>query len=112
MDCIHYKVREDGRILSRAAYIVLGVTLDGYKDILSITVGANETSKSVSYTHLSAKENNTGCVLCLDSCATGIVSDAAWPTGTTQNDVAKFYGDKDVLPEDGTQVTVVFRLAK
>lgn len=45
MDCIHYKVREDGRILSRAAYIVLGVTLDGYKDILSITVGANETSK-------------------------------------------------------------------
>ena len=45
MDCIHYKVREEGRILSRAAYIVLGVTIDGYKDILSITVGANETSK-------------------------------------------------------------------
>lgn len=45
MDCIHYKVREDGRILSKAAYIVMGVTLDGYKDILSITVGANETSK-------------------------------------------------------------------
>ena len=45
MDCIHYKVREDGRILSRAAYVVLGVTMDGYKEILSITVGANETSK-------------------------------------------------------------------
>ncbi len=45
MECIHYKVREDGKILSRAAYIVLGVTLDGYKDILSITVGANETSR-------------------------------------------------------------------
>ncbi len=45
MDCIHYKVREDGRILNRAAYVVLGVTLEGYKDILSITVGANETSK-------------------------------------------------------------------
>ena len=45
MDCIHYKVREDGRILSRAAYVVLGVTTDGYKEILSITVGANETSK-------------------------------------------------------------------
>ena len=27
MDCIHYKVREDGRILSRAAYVVLGVTV-------------------------------------------------------------------------------------
>ena len=45
MDCIHYKVREEGRILSRAAYVVMGVTVDGYKDILSITVGANETSK-------------------------------------------------------------------
>ena len=45
MDCIHYKVREDGTILSRAAYVVLGVTTDGYKEILSITVGANESSK-------------------------------------------------------------------
>ena len=45
MDCIHYKVREDGRILSRAAYVVLGVTAEGYKEILSIAVGANETSK-------------------------------------------------------------------
>ena len=45
MDCIHYKVREEGRILNRAAYIILGVTVEGYKDILSITVGANETSK-------------------------------------------------------------------
>ena len=45
MDCIHYKVREEGRILSRAAYVVLGVTTEGYKDILSITVGVGETSK-------------------------------------------------------------------
>lgn len=33
MDCIHYKVREDGRILSRTAYIVLDITADGYKDM-------------------------------------------------------------------------------
>lgn len=45
MDGIYHKVREDGRILSRAAYVVLGVTADGYKEILSITVGANESSK-------------------------------------------------------------------
>jgi len=45
MDCIHYKVREDGKIVCKAAYIVLGVTVDGHKDILSITVGASETSK-------------------------------------------------------------------
>lgn len=45
MDAIHYKIREDGRILNRAAYVVLGVTIDGTKDILSITIGANESSK-------------------------------------------------------------------
>ena len=45
MDCIHYKVREEGRILSRAACVVLGVAAEGYRDILSITVGANETGK-------------------------------------------------------------------
>jgi transposase-like protein len=31
MDAIHYKIKEDGRIINRAAYIVLGVTLDGTK---------------------------------------------------------------------------------
>ncbi len=45
MDAIHYKMREDGRILSRAAYVILGVDLEGNKDILSITIGANESSK-------------------------------------------------------------------
>ena len=45
MDAIHYKIREDGRILNRATYVVLGVTLEGNKDILSITIGANESSK-------------------------------------------------------------------
>ena len=45
MDCIHYKVRENGRILSRAACMVLGVTTEGYKKILSITAGTNESSK-------------------------------------------------------------------
>lgn len=33
MDAIHYNIREDGRILNRAAYVVLGVTLEGNKDI-------------------------------------------------------------------------------
>ncbi|WP_156456282.1 IS256 family transposase, partial [Abyssisolibacter fermentans] len=45
MDAILYKVREDGQIRSKAAYIVLGVNLDGFKDILGIWIGENETSK-------------------------------------------------------------------
>ncbi|MFR7894488.1 MAG: transposase, partial [Dysosmobacter sp.] len=32
MDCaIHYKVREDRRYVTKAAYVVLGVTMDGRK---------------------------------------------------------------------------------
>lgn len=59
-----------------------------------------------------AKANNTGCVLCLDSCATGIASDAYWPTGTTDGDqVTYFVGRGDVLPADGTDVVFTFRKA-
>ena len=45
MDAIHYKIKEDGRILNRAAYVVLGVTVEGSKDILGIWIGENESSK-------------------------------------------------------------------
>lgn len=45
LDAIHYKIREDGRILNRAAYVVLGVNADGCKDILGIWIGDNESSK-------------------------------------------------------------------
>ncbi len=45
LDTIHYKVREDGQIKNKAAYVVLGVNLDGYKDILGIWIGENESSK-------------------------------------------------------------------
>lgn len=45
MDAIHYKVREDGQIKNKAAYVVIGVDLDGFKDVLGIWIGENESSK-------------------------------------------------------------------
>lgn len=45
LDAIHYKVREDGQIKNKAAYVVLGVNLEGFKDILGIWIGENESSK-------------------------------------------------------------------
>lgn len=59
-----------------------------------------------------AKAKNTGCILCLDSCAVGITSDASYTTGTTERKEVEFYGDDTVLPEDGTPVSVIFRLAE
>ena len=45
MDAIHYKVRTDGHIINRAAYVVLGVTIEGTKDILGIWIGENESAR-------------------------------------------------------------------
>ena len=45
MDAIHYKVRTEGRIVNRAAYIAIGINLDGIKEVLGIWIGQNESSK-------------------------------------------------------------------
>ncbi len=45
MDAIHYKVREDHRYVTKAAYVVLGITMDGRKDILGVWIGEYESSK-------------------------------------------------------------------
>ncbi|MDD6771834.1 IS256 family transposase [Inconstantimicrobium porci] len=45
MDAIHYKVREDKQIVKKAAYVVIGVNMDGQKEVLGIWIGVNESSK-------------------------------------------------------------------
>jgi transposase-like protein len=44
LDAIHFKVRKDNRIISKAAYSVLGINMDGHKDILGIWIGENESA--------------------------------------------------------------------
>ncbi|CDA28234.1 transposase [Eubacterium sp. CAG:156] len=39
IDAIHYSVRDEGIIRKLAAYVILGITVDGKKDVLSISVG-------------------------------------------------------------------------
>lgn len=45
IDAIHFSVRNDGIISKLAAYVVLGINEDGIKEVLSIEVGENESSK-------------------------------------------------------------------
>ena len=45
IDAIHYSVREDGIIRKLAAYVVLGINSDGKKEVITIEVGENESSK-------------------------------------------------------------------
>lgn len=44
LDCIFYKVREEGKVLSKAIYLVIGLGLDGMKEILGFWVSAKESS--------------------------------------------------------------------
>ena len=41
-DAIHYKVREDGKVRTKAAYTCLAIDLEGHKDMLGIWVGEAE----------------------------------------------------------------------
>jgi len=45
LDAIHYKVREDGRYVSKAFYTVLGVNLEGRKEILGLYLNESEGAK-------------------------------------------------------------------
>jgi transposase-like protein len=45
LDAIHYKVRHEGRVVSRAVYCIIGVNQEGYKDLLGLYIGENEGAK-------------------------------------------------------------------
>jgi transposase-like protein len=45
IDAIHYSVRDNGIIRKLAAYVILGINNDGNKEVLTIEVGENESSK-------------------------------------------------------------------
>lgn len=42
LDAMHYKVREGGRVVTRAVYNVLGVNRHGYKDLIGMYVSESE----------------------------------------------------------------------
>ena len=45
LDAIHYHVRENNIVVKKAVYIALGYNTEGYKEILGMRVGENESSK-------------------------------------------------------------------
>ena len=45
IDAIHFSVREEHIVKKIAAYIILGINDEGKKEVLSITVGENESAK-------------------------------------------------------------------
>jgi len=45
MDAIHFKVRDEHKIVNKAAYICMALDMKGYKDILGIWIGEQEGAK-------------------------------------------------------------------
>jgi transposase-like protein len=45
LDAIHYKVKQEGHIVNKAVYMVIGIDMDGNKDVLGMYIGEHETSK-------------------------------------------------------------------
>ncbi len=45
IDAIHYSVRDEGVIRKLAAYVILGINTSGKKEVLTINIGDNESSK-------------------------------------------------------------------
>lgn len=45
IDAIHYSVRDNGVIEKMAVYVIIGINTEGKKEVLTIHVGDNESSK-------------------------------------------------------------------
>ena len=108
IDAIHYSVRDNGIIRKLAAYVVLGINTDGRKEVLTIEVGDNESSKY----WLSVLNNlkNRGVKDILIICADGLTGikeaiAAAFPQTEYQRCIVhqvrntlKYVSDKDRKP--------------
>ncbi len=73
IDAIHYSVREDGIIRKLAAYVVLGINSEGQKEVITIEVGENESSKYWLSVLNSLKNRGVRDILII--CADGLTGD-------------------------------------
>lgn len=45
LDAIFYKIREEGKVVNKAIYTVLGINIEGHKDVLGLYISDSEGSK-------------------------------------------------------------------
>jgi len=69
LDAIHYKIHENGKVISKAVYTILGVNLDGKKDVLGLYISENEGANFwlQVLTDLSNRGVNDILIACIDS---------------------------------------------
>ena len=108
IDAIHYSVRDNGVIRKLAAYVILGINLDGQKEVLTIQVGDNESAKY--WLSVMNELKNRGVKEILILCADGLSGikeaiAAAYPKTEYQRCIVhqvrntlKYVADKDRKP--------------
>lgn len=108
IDAIHYSVRDNGVIKKLAAYVILGITSEGKKEVLTIEIGQNESAKywlSV-LNNLKNRGVNDILIICADG-LTGIKEaiNTAFPHTEYQRCIVhqvrntlKYVADKDRKP--------------
>ena len=87
MDGIVFKVRDNGRVVNKTVYLCIGLNKSGYKEVLGMWVGANESSSfwmSV-LTDLQARGAEDILITCTDN-LNGFTDTirAVFPNSTTQ----------------------------
>jgi len=67
-DAIRLKIRDEGRVLNKAAYLAIGVGMDGIKDVLGIWLEKNEGAKFwlAVFTELKNRGMNDVLIACVD----------------------------------------------
>lgn len=68
LDAIHYKIHENGKVVSKAVYTILGVNLEGRKDVLGLYISESEGANFwlQVLTDLSNRGVNDILIACID----------------------------------------------
>jgi putative transposase len=69
LDAIHYKVKENGAIVTKALYCVIGINWQGVKDLLGLYIGERESARF--WLHVLTDLQNRGVkdivIACIDN---------------------------------------------
>jgi len=105
VDAVHFSVRDNNVIKKLAAYVILGINDEGHKEVLSIQIGENESSKFWLSTINELKNRGVNDILIL--CADGLTGmkeavNVAFPNTEYQRCIVhqvrntlKYVADKD-----------------
>lgn len=94
LDAIHYKVKEDGRYISKAVYTLLGLDIHGKKEILGLHLSENEGANY--WLSVLTDLNNRGVKDILIACVDGL-------TGFPE-------AIKAIFPETEVQLCIVHQI--